>query len=440
MKTFARGTTLALAIAVFAMACGDSATGPERALLPDGATRAITMNLIDFPNGGTYPEGVADGVVRLCKTANVAGTFNFTVTTAGGGVLVAAPQFVIGAGGGTSCQTVYTSNLTGNETPDQVVITEAAPPANWALTNIDVVQHLGLGIFNSGGYTGFLGDTESEAGRVANVFVNGDMARTVTFTNTFTPSAAGAVLLVIDEDGIDNGLHFNKSGGPIVPSGPNFFSPNGVNENNSSEKQRGVLPFFANNVGLTITVKTGKSDDEGWFAPNCIPAKFLPAFSKEDNTCLTNGNRDLAIDNFFGLNGTGAIPPQERLDKIPHLIPLRALGLNALIGKTVCAVVYDSDVSINYDHDKPEMGVNGKLQGETYGIVAFDVIAVNTLNGFSSSTLPQVTITIRDPALVCGTWVLFRAPVPKSSSVPNDRVAPGSIVGYKFPNQPPVFF
>ena len=187
MKTFARTTISALAIAAFAMACADSATGPERALLPDGATRAITMNLIDFPNGGTYPTGLADGVVRLCKTANAAGTFNFTVTSAGGGVIVAAPQFVIGAGGGTSCQTVYTSNLTGNTTPDQVVITEAAPPANWALTNIDVVQHLGLGIFNSGGYTGFLGDTESEAGRVANVFVNGDMARTVTFTNTFTP-------------------------------------------------------------------------------------------------------------------------------------------------------------------------------------------------------------------------------------------------------------
>lgn len=188
MKTFARGTTMALAIAAFAMACADSATGPQRSLLPDGAAKAITQNLIDFAGGGSYPTGLADGVVRLCKTANEGGTFNFTVTSAGGGTIVAAPQIVIGAGGGTECLTVYTSDLTGNETPDEVEITEGAlPSADWALTNIDVVQHLGLGIFNSGGYTGFLGDTESEAGMVANVFVNGDMARTVTFTNTFTP-------------------------------------------------------------------------------------------------------------------------------------------------------------------------------------------------------------------------------------------------------------
>ena len=187
MKTFASGSTLALAIAAFAMACADSATGPQRPLLPDGVAQDIDQDLIDFPGGGSYPPGLADGVVRLCKTANEGGTFNFTVTSTGGGAIVAAPQFVIGAGGGTSCQTVYTSNLTGNTTPDEVVITEGAlPSADWALTDINVIQHLGLGIFNSGGYTGFLGDTESEAGFVANVFVNGDMARTVTFTNTFT--------------------------------------------------------------------------------------------------------------------------------------------------------------------------------------------------------------------------------------------------------------
>ncbi|HEX9895600.1 MAG TPA: hypothetical protein VGA78_16840 [Gemmatimonadales bacterium] len=73
--------------------------------------------------------------------------------------------------------------------------------------------------------------------------------------------------------------------------------------------------------------------------------------------------------------------------------------------------------------------MNGNLQGETLGIVAFHVNEVRTLNGFSSSTLPEVQITILSTS-VCGNWVLFNAPVPASSSVPNDRVAPGSPAGY----------
>ena len=55
-------------------------------------------------------------------------------------------------------------------------------------------------------------------------------------------------------------------------------------------------------------------------------------------------------------------------------MPLRALGLNSLVGKDVCAVVYDSDISINYDKTR-SLGVNGNLQGETLGIVAFHVDA-----------------------------------------------------------------
>jgi len=84
MKTFARGTTMALAIAAFAMACADSATAPRRALLPDGIALAVSTTVIDFQGGGSYPTGVADGYVVLCKTGDAAGTFNFTVAQTGG--------------------------------------------------------------------------------------------------------------------------------------------------------------------------------------------------------------------------------------------------------------------------------------------------------------------------------------------------------------------
>jgi hypothetical protein len=233
----------------------------------------------------------------------------------------------------------------------------------------------------------------------------------------------GAVLLIIDEDSIDNGIRFNAAGGQITPSGPNFFTDLNVNDDKPSHTQRDALRYFAANPGRTITVMTGQTGDEGWFAPNCIPQKWFDGGSSD--TCLTPSTDPLspfqrAIDNYFGLNGSSAIPAQSRLDKIPAVMPLRAGGLVSLVGKDVCAVVYDSDISINYNSTTFPF-TDGNLQGETLGIVAFRVDQVRTLNGFSSSTLPQVTLTILDSASTCGNWQLFNAPVPRTSSVPNDR-------------------
>jgi len=242
---------------------------------------------------------------------------------------------------------------------------------------------------------------------------------------TVTPEPAGNdVLLVIDEDSLDNGIHFNALGGPVTPEGPNFFTASEVNDDIAGEGQRAILRYFAANAGRTITVRSGQTGDEGWFAPTCIPQKWLGG---DNSTCIDPASPSFktAIDRFW----TGAVE-EDALDKTPHVMPLRALGLNALVGKDVCAVVYDSDISINYDHDDAFLGVNGNLKGETLGVVAFRVDATSTLNGFSSSTLPQVRLTITDPS-ACGQWQLFNAPVPESSSVPNDRIAPGSPTGYR---------
>ena len=87
-------------------------------------------------------------------------------------------------------------------------------------------------------------------------------------------------------------------------------------------------------------------------------------------------------------------------------------------GGTFCAVVYDSDVSINYDP------LDGSLKGENLGIVAFmvNVNGVKKLNGFSSSSLPTVKITILDADQVCGgsVEVLTNVPKPPTSSEPSD--------------------
>jgi hypothetical protein len=233
----------------------------------------------------------------------------------------------------------------------------------------------------------------------------------------------GATLLIIDEDSIDDGIHYARGADRITPEGPLFFTPGEVNDDKPGVTQRDVLRFFGQNAGAQITLKTGQTGDEGWFAPACIPQKWISGGS---NACLTGTARDTAIDNYFG---TGAVRSQSRLDKIPAVMPLRALGLNSLVGHDVCAVVYDSDISINYDSTTFPY-TSGNLQGETLGVVAFHVDETSTLDGFSSSTLPQVTLTINNAA-TCGAWELFNAPVPDSSSVPNDRIAPGSPTGYR---------
>jgi len=71
-----------------------------------------------------------------------------------------------------------------------------------------------------------------------------------------------------------------------------------------------------------------------------------------------------------------------------------------LIGQNVCAVVYDSDISINYSSPDPVFAnLDGSLKGANYGIVAFKVISVTGvagLDGFSDSSLPEVEIEILD--------------------------------------------
>ena len=79
-----------------------------------------------------------------------------------------------------------------------------------------------------------------------------------------TPDGA-PVLLVIDEDSID-------SGNP-----PNNFSDTDVNDDIAGLGVRTQLPFFAANVGQTITLHTGEVGDEGWFAPKTVPDSWADA-------------------------------------------------------------------------------------------------------------------------------------------------------------------
>ena len=139
---------------------------------------------------------------------------------------------------------------------------------------------------------------------------------------------------------------------------------------------------------------------EGWFPLTEIPT--------DDPDWGANGLTD-----YFTAAG-GFDDSEDLLDKIPGVTPLRATGLELLIGRTVCAVVYDSDISIKYDP------LNGSLKGDNLGTVAFEVVSVTERTDGSSSSLPEVEIQILSAETVCEDLALFTEAAPSSSSDPPD--------------------
>ncbi len=178
MTTQHRLSSLAVAIATFAMACADP-TMPSRTLLSGAPLLGVSQSVAYPFDGGA----LTDGEVELCKTSDVGGVFDFTATGPAGTDLT--PSITIPAGGSTECVTVYTSQ-TPNSGPSggvqTVVITEIANPAA-ALTSIDIIKYFAPNPFNAGDYTAGAQD-DSENGTTATLRINHDMARRVTFTNT----------------------------------------------------------------------------------------------------------------------------------------------------------------------------------------------------------------------------------------------------------------
>ncbi|WP_079736518.1 hypothetical protein [Salegentibacter salegens] len=212
---------------------------------------------------------------------------------------------------------------------------------------------------------------------------------------------AAAVFVLIDEESIDNGNE------------PNDFSETDVNDDISAIGQRDVLAYFSENPGEEITLYTGQTGDEAWFVLKEIPTSWDEA-----------GPNESGARNFLEAGpGLGQDETEDLLDEVPDVTPLRATGLAMLTGQTIIAVVFDSDISINYDP------LEGNLQGENLGVVAFEVLNVTERADGSDSDLPSVNIRILDYAAVEALQLnLFNnAPVPESSSEPEDITPPATI-------------
>lgn len=226
-------------------------------------------------------------------------------------------------------------------------------------------------------------------------------------SNNGGPLYESPILLVIDEDAIDNGNE------------PNSFSETDVNDQWAEVGERRQLKYFAENVGRTIELYTGEVGDEGLHALKTIPNSWKSA-GPTNNGAINYVEAGPGLGS--GMNGTDD-DKEVLLDKIPDVTPLRATGLKMLVGKTVLAVVYDSDVSINYSP------LNGNLQGANLGLVAFRVTGVTQRFDGSDSSLPKLSLVIldSDDINLADLHLFSNAPVPQSSSEPFDIAPPGTV-------------
>ena len=202
-------------------------------------------------------------------------------------------------------------------------------------------------------------------------------------------SSAGAsipTLLLIDEDCLDNGalaIEELASNG-LCGGGDPAVCVNDPLANPGVRDPLNLPPgtIIGNGVpgGTIAPLYTGQLFEEAWFFVPTIPQSWVDAGPTTDGAF----NYFVATADGFGMNG------EFLLDKIPDVEPLQTAELQALVGETFCAVVYDSDVSMNYDPQE------GNLQGGTLGILALKVLHVGEPNG---EVLPDITIEILDSSV-----------------------------------------
>jgi hypothetical protein len=232
-------------------------------------------------------------------------------------------------------------------------------------------------------------------------------------------------LIIIDEDGIDNGMYNIERAAPACGLSmgdndylvndkdwlydENFYSPSDpllFPNDLLSECRANDLPYdrklptecgnpaFLWNMfvrdgmcgpedgrGRLVLLNTGRDDDEGYFAlppkhPGYDGIRYADERPRECNKYIYGaGAYDLFIDDFVK-----GVVPQACLDKVRDVMPLRNQELAKLVDRTCVAVVYDSDINMDYEP------IYANLQGERYGLFSFYVEAVEVAGSIPEST------------------------------------------------------
>ncbi len=206
------------------------------------------------------------------------------------------------------------------------------------------------------------------------------------------PAQAGGMypdsIILIDEDCIDNGAKaieeiaascLCSSGGcdPAVCVNDHIADP-GVRVPLELTMGTIIGNAFYPDAGTEEPLMSGQLFDEAFFMLSEAPESWVDAGP------TANGlwNYLLAVAPGFGFNG------EFLLDEIPGVTPLRTAELEAMVGETFCAVVYDSDISMNYNP------LQGNLMGATCGLLAFTLLDVGEPD---DEVLPDITIRIENP-------------------------------------------
>lgn len=167
---------------------------------------------------------------------------------------------------------------------------------------------------------------------------------------------------------------------------PIFFAPGDINADIAAVGLRDPLAYFANHVGDHVTLPGGTSGNAGWFALKATPASWVSVPGVDD-----------AVRNFLlagpGLGSPDAGgDPESLLDSVQGVTPLHEAGLQMLIGRQVCGVVYANEIEWSF-------GAAGTtLRGPNLGLAAFNVVGITST---SAETLPSVEVEILDANQTC---------------------------------------
>lgn len=187
MRKAANLGLLAVGAAFFVAACDQTPTNPSNDT-PD-VSAAVLQDDAASADGAAEFESL-----ELCKVwvggAPFATTFTITASTPGGAQDVSQDVTIDGTESGTpGCKVVLLFDGTTDEAEPatDISIVEAAPPANWAVTDIDTDL-----ILRGGSDGSEVNVTENVGTRTWSAdLLNNDHGVLVTFENTFTPTGGG---------------------------------------------------------------------------------------------------------------------------------------------------------------------------------------------------------------------------------------------------------
>jgi hypothetical protein len=184
------------------------------------------------------------------------------------------------------------------------------------------------------------------------------------------------IFLMIDEDTIDNGIKTIERISFKSPFCGDHDPAVCVNDDIADPGNRELL--FTRGMDITpfsgLVLPTGQIGDEGLFM-----------FANPDSQISLQNGATFSTGEF--ILATGLAADENNLDKIDGVVPLNSTDIYNLLGRTVCAVVYDSDISVDV------AAGFGNLKGATLGLTGFTVTAVSP-HPKGGSYLPLITVNL----------------------------------------------